>query len=118
MYCDLIIVYGPQGYIPPHSAAAVYQPGSHTPRLLVCCHISIVSRVWVERHTAHCLLYNIAHLQESATIFKKAAVHNLVGGIDNARHIAAFPYRFERQAKTAELLRVGLEELQRMAEKV
>ena len=86
--------------------------------LSVCLDIGIVVGIGAERAALHGLGYDIAHLQETAAVFQEGSIDYLVGSIDDAWHVATLPDGFEGQRQTAELLEVGLKELQRMGKQI
>ena len=66
----------------------------------------------------HRLLDDVCHLRERTFVFAESLVDNLVGGIDDARHVAAPLDGFEGEGKATKLVGVWLKELQGMCEKV
>ena len=56
-------------------------------------------------------------MDETTLVLQESAIHNLVGCIDNARHVATFLNRLESQCQTTELLEVGLEEVEMLGGK-
>ena len=85
---------------------------------MVCVDEIVVRRGGDVCGALHCLLDDVAHLQEAALVLKESTVHNLVGRIDDTRHVAATLDGLEGEGQAAELFQVGLEELQWMAEQV
>ena len=60
----------------------------------------------------HGLLNDVGHFQETAATFEEGAVHDLVGSIDNARHITALSQTLIGEGETAETFGVGTLERQ------
>ena len=50
--------------------------------------ISVVAGVLVEGGALHSLSDDVAHLEESTFVLEETTVHNLVGGIHDARHVS------------------------------
>ena len=78
-------------------------------------YIDIVVGIVIKGYSVHRVFYHVGNLEETATSVKESTIGNLVSGIENAWHIAAFLYSLKSQGKTPELIQVGLEELQRLA---
>ena len=78
----------------------------------------VIGRCGDECRAAHRFLNDITHLEETALILKESAVYDFIGRIEDARHVTALFNSLEREGQTTELVKVGLEELQRVVEQV
>ena len=66
----------------------------------------------------HGVCYDVAHLQEAASVLAECFVDNFICCVHDARHIAPKPKRFVSHGKAAELLHVWFVELKRVLEEV
>ena len=84
--------------------------------LCVRSYIVVVCRLCDECGTLHRSLDDVCHLQESAAVVAERLIHHFVGSVHDTRHVATATYRLVCHCETAELLHVGLEELEWLTE--
>ena len=66
----------------------------------------------------HRLLDNLGHLKEPTLVLEESTIHDLVGCVQDTRHVATTLDSLEGEGQAAELLEIRLEELERMVEQV
>ena len=117
--CSLFFRYHPQPLLPGGGECDVVglgeEGGGDVAGFGVGLEVGVEGGGGGEGGALHGLADDVGHLRERAVVVAEGLVDDLVGGIDDAGHVAASVDGIEGELQAAELLGVGLQELQGMA---